>query len=111
MSDMKDTIKNLCKENDVTVNQLEKSLGFGTGYISKLDKSNPTLDKVQSIADYFGVPITFIISGSDPVVIEARTDYELTKMNDRLKAYALKLNKLSSSKQELIEKMIDELEN
>ena len=49
---LKERIKTLCKENGITVNKLEKTLGFGTGYIAKLDNSVPNTAKIQLIADF-----------------------------------------------------------
>lgn len=52
-------IKDLCKSRGITPTALERELGFGRGYIGKLRTINPTADKLQRIADYFGVPLTY----------------------------------------------------
>lgn len=60
---MKERIKELCKRNDISMNALEKKLGFGAGYISKLKNSNPNMKKISAIADYFNVSVDYILYG------------------------------------------------
>lgn len=48
-------IKALCKKAGTSVSQLEKTLGFGNGSIRKWDTSPPAFERVQKVADYFGV--------------------------------------------------------
>lgn len=86
----KERIKELCVKNGITVNKLEKTLGFGTGYISKLDKSTPNSKKLQLIADYFEVSLDYLLTGKEPtdskytadtahLVAQIRKDAELTE--------------------------------
>ena len=108
---IKDRIKELCKQKNVSMNQLEKELGFGVGYISKLGTTTPNAKKIKIIADYFNVSVDYLMTGKDydtPIGM-AITDVALSNMEDRLKEYALKLNELSKEKQDLVLKMIDEL--
>lgn len=63
---IKDRIKDLCVKNGITVNKLETSLGFGTGYISKLNKSTPNTKKIQMIADFFNVSVDYLMTGKEP---------------------------------------------
>ena len=55
--DMKERVQELCKKNGISVSELEKTLGFGNGYISKLGQSTPNTSKIKLIADYFNVSI------------------------------------------------------
>ena len=64
--DLKDRIKELCKERGISVSKLERDCGFSNGYISKLDKSTPNTKKIQTIADYFGVSLDFLTTGETP---------------------------------------------
>ena len=50
-------IKELCKERGTTIAALERDLGFGRGYISKIDRHQPSLKKVAQIAEYLGVTV------------------------------------------------------
>lgn len=58
---LKEKIKELCKKKKISVNKLETDLGFGTGYVSKLDKTNPNMSKLSQIADYFDVSIDMLL--------------------------------------------------
>ena len=65
---LKERIKTLCKEKGITVNKLEKTLGFGTGYVAKLHNSVPNTAKIQLIADFFGVSVDFLMTGEKPEI-------------------------------------------
>lgn len=57
-----ETIKDLCKEKGVTVTKVEKDLGFAKGSLCKLNTNKPSLEKVQKLADYFGVSVAYLSS-------------------------------------------------
>ena len=59
---MLDKIKELCKENGMSVSQLEQSLGFCNKAIYKWDEQTPGIDRVKKVADYFGVTVDYLIS-------------------------------------------------
>lgn len=109
---IKERIKDLCKKKGITVNKLETELGFGTGYISKLDKSTPNAKKIQLIADYFNVSVDYLISGKkhEASIKTANVDLALSGMPERLKAYMLKLASMPKEKQDFIMQSIDMLE-
>lgn len=46
-------IKALCKEKKISVNQLEKELGFGGGTIYKWQTVSPSVANLQKVADFF----------------------------------------------------------
>lgn len=75
--DLKERIKSLCKDNGISMNKLEDVLGFGKGYISKLNSSTPNTAKIKKIADYFGVSITYLLDGED------KTNQKLTDRDER----------------------------
>lgn len=55
------SIKRLCKSNNITVGELEKTIGLSQGLVSKWLKTTPSLDKIIDIADYFHVPLDEVI--------------------------------------------------
>lgn len=61
--DLKERIKELCKKNNISMNQLEQELDFGKGYISKLGKSTPNATKVQQLANRLGVSVDYLMTG------------------------------------------------
>lgn len=58
-------IKQLCKKKGVTVTGTEKELGFSRGSLCKVDKSKPSMEKVQKLAKYFEVPVSYLINEED----------------------------------------------
>jgi len=62
---MLDTIKQLCKQNGVPISGLEKTLGFSAGSVRKWDSSPPSIDKVVKVAEYFNVPVDYILQGKE----------------------------------------------
>ena len=62
---MLENIQKLCDERDVTIAQLERDLNFGRGSIYKWNKNSPSIDKVQKVAEYFGVSTDFLLYGFD----------------------------------------------
>ena len=62
---MKERIKALCKDNGISMNKLEETLGFGKGYISKLVSSTPNATKIKKIADYFNVSVDYLMTGNE----------------------------------------------
>lgn len=58
-------IENLRKSNKISQGKLEKELGFSNGSISKWKTSMPTTERLQKIADYFGVTIDYLMTGKE----------------------------------------------
>ncbi|MDR0923648.1 MAG: helix-turn-helix transcriptional regulator [Hungatella sp.] len=58
-------IENLRKSQKISQGKLEKELGFSNGSISKWKTSMPTLERLQKIADYFGVTIDYLTTGEE----------------------------------------------
>ena len=54
-------IAKLCEEQKISISELEKKMGFGRCTIVKWKKSNPTVDKLKKVADYFGVSIEYFL--------------------------------------------------
>ena len=64
--DLKERIQELCKQHGISMNQLEQELNFGKGYISKLGKSTPNVNKIQLIANRFNVTVDYLMTGETP---------------------------------------------
>lgn len=67
---LKNIIK-LCRERGISISKLEKTLGFGNATIRGWENSSPSVDKIKKVADFFGVSIEVLISGSDDEEEEA----------------------------------------
>ena len=99
-------IKNLCKERGITITGLERELGFAKGSISKIDKNQPSYDRLEKLANYFGLPIEFFSEVQnfahpkeyyDPETLEmAQALYDDPELRALMKA-AMSVNKDSIS--------------
>ncbi|PKM74783.1 MAG: hypothetical protein CVU92_04735 [Firmicutes bacterium HGW-Firmicutes-17] len=58
-------IRTLCTNKGMSIGGLEKELGFGNGSIFKWGASSPSVDRLQKVADYFGVTVDFLLSDCD----------------------------------------------
>jgi len=64
---MLDKIKDLCKENGITIKDLEIALGFSHGTIGHWNKSKPKYDKLILVAKYFGMTVHELLGEENPV--------------------------------------------
>lgn len=69
-----EVIKNLCDKNGISVTALEAKLGFGRGSIGKMRSSQPSIKRIQKIADYFGVSVDYLM-GDDNVQNQGQDGY------------------------------------
>jgi len=79
-----ENIQYLCGEQGTSVPKLEQSLGFGKGAIYKWEKSSPTADKLQKVANYFRVSLDYLLGRGDiydvgRAIKEEREDQRLTE--------------------------------
>lgn len=61
---LKERVQELCQQKGITAQQAEIKLEFAKGSISKLNLNTPTAAKIQKIADYFEVPLDFLLGRS-----------------------------------------------
>lgn len=87
---LKERIQQLCRNANISMNQLEQELGFGKGYISKLGKSTPNATKIQQIANYFNVTVDYLMTGNKEssekkeVALTKRDERDIAKDLDRI---------------------------
>lgn len=62
-------IQNLCSSKDTTLIGLEREIGLGRGTIRNWDKSSPSVDKLQKVADYFKVSTEYLLLGFDRAIL------------------------------------------
>lgn len=53
-------IKLLAKERKISIRKLEEDLGYGNGTIRRWETTSPGFDKVEKVADYFGVTTDYL---------------------------------------------------
>lgn len=61
------SIRQLCKNRNIAISQLENDLNFGAGLISRWSKNSPSIDKIVDIADYFHVAIDEVVGRNNIV--------------------------------------------
>lgn len=60
-------VKLLCEKNNTNIYNLEKVLGLSSSSISHYKYGGqPKAERAQLIADYFGVPVSYLITGEMP---------------------------------------------
>ena len=60
-----DRIKNLAQKQGLSINSLEKKLGYSRNTIYNLKTSKPSTERLQEIADYFNVPTDYLLGRTD----------------------------------------------
>ena len=58
---LRDVIKDLAVKKKISVAELERTLGFGNGSISKWNKQSPSVDKLNKVANYFDVSVDYLL--------------------------------------------------
>lgn len=103
-----------CKLRDskgLNDSEVAKYGGFPKSTFSdwKKGKSCPKLFKLIKIAECLDCSLDYLVTGKEhhSVVEEATKDLALSKMDSKIKGYALKLSKLSDKEQENIMNLID----
>ena len=77
---MYDRIKSLCNQKGVTITGTEKDLGFARGSLCKVDTNKPSMERVNKLADYFGVSVEYLMTGE---TTEEKKDITLTRRDER----------------------------
>lgn len=58
---IKSRIKDLANIRHISVAELERSLDFANGSITKWDKQSPSAERLQKVADYFNVSTDYLL--------------------------------------------------
>ncbi len=58
-------IESLRKSQGLSQGKLEKQLGFSNGSISKWKNSTPKVERLQKLADFFGVSVEYLMTGKE----------------------------------------------
>lgn len=81
---MYDIFEKLCQERNITPYRVCKETGLTTSTISnwKAGRYTPKADKLQKIADYFGVPLSYLLTGQEDEPTKEKSP-ELTARDER----------------------------
>ena len=84
-------IKTLCNENKISIAELERILGFGNGSIRRWSTSNPSINNLNKVAEYFGLSIQYFVDSEIQLSKEA---LDLAKEYESLSSKQKELVKL-----------------
>lgn len=78
-------IKELAKSRGKSLGQVEEELGYGRNTLYKIKHSSPSADRLQEIADYFGVTLDYLVGRSDnPSASPDSTTIDLSNLRERV---------------------------
>ena len=80
-----DKILVLCNERGVSVASVEKACGMSHGVIRRWNKQAPSADRLQRVAEYFGVTISYLLGDANNRKGEYYVDPEVSLMVQQLK--------------------------
>lgn len=67
-------IKKLCENRNETIAGLERKTGISNGTIRRWDKISPSVEKVQTVADFFNVSVDYLLGRSSTPFINSDED-------------------------------------
>ncbi|WP_367293863.1 helix-turn-helix domain-containing protein [Lactococcus lactis] len=73
--DLYEKIKELAAQKNVSIRQVEEKLKFSNATIRRWKTQTPGVDKIQKVADYFGVTVDFLL-GREEIKGEVLDDTE-----------------------------------
>lgn len=100
-------IKTLCKEKKISVNKLEEILEISKGSLCKIDVNKPSAEKMQKIADFFGVTVEFLATGEE----SKEQENEIVAKNDTEKRLLLLCRRAESASDQDKEMILKNFEN
>lgn len=74
MHSLFDKIKELCRKQGISLNQLEEKLGYGRNSLYSLKNKKPNAERISEIADYFGVSTDYLLGRTDNPRIATEAD-------------------------------------
>jgi transcriptional regulator with XRE-family HTH domain len=101
-----DIIKQLCKEKNISISQLENELDFGNGSIAK-SKGNMSADRMYQIAKYLKVPMEYLMTGK--TIQEADDEVAIIRQQQSILLEISKVNEKLSEAYKTLDKCKDEL--
>lgn len=94
MMSIKEKIKELAMSKHMSIAELERTLDFANGSISKWDKQSPSAERLQKVAKYFDVPVDSLLDTKDS--------------NDPISYYRIDTKGLNPEDVEDIKKQLDQ---
>lgn len=67
-------IKDLAKSRGISISKLEENLGLAKNALYAIKRNQPSADRLQQIADYFGVSTDYLLGRTDNPRIATEAD-------------------------------------
>ena len=67
-------VKELCRKQGISLNQLEEKLSLGKNSLYGLKRNQPSAERLQEIADYFNVSTDYLLGRTDNPRIATKDD-------------------------------------
>lgn len=77
---MVDRIINAIQQKGMSINAVEKKLGFGNGAIKRFNNSSPSIDKIIKLSNFLNVSLEWIVTGKEPINNIAEDEHELLSL-------------------------------
>lgn len=106
--DLYERIKELSTGQKISIRQLEEKLNYGNGTIGRWKKSNPSIDKVQKVADYFHVSVDYLLGRTNNPV---ENNTKFADLDDDTVRLAYKGNQISDDDRKKILKIFSLLKD
>lgn len=105
-------IEELRKKRKISQGNLEKELGFSNGSYSKWKNSIPTHERLQKLADYFGVSVEYLTTGKDDRLSERNVDVDFMLLtDDDSREVLIEYKTLDKDRKEMLKKYLEFLKN
>ncbi|MGS0666415.1 helix-turn-helix domain-containing protein [Staphylococcus arlettae] len=84
-SNIGESIKTLCKANNIPFSKLEKETGISNGQISRWVASSPSVENANKVADYFNVSIDYLLGKEEQKPVNSEIQSVIAQMQDMTK--------------------------
>lgn len=93
-----ENVKNAAKMRNISINQIEKDLGFPRSSIAKFNSNVPSSDKIFAIAKYLDVSMEYLMTGEAP----ERSSTGISNIDDEAMEIFRLYKKLNSDAQKIV---------
>lgn len=104
-----DRIKELAKNQGLSINLLEEKLGYSRNTIYNLKNSKPSTERISEIADYFNVSTDYLLGRTDNPAIAGNsvTKAEIDLKKDAVKSFFYDGHELNNEDLDLISSLLE----
>ena len=79
-----DRIKELADKQNLSIRRLEEKLGFGNGVINRWRKTTPGVDKIEAVANFFGVTTDYLLGRTDTPQFTRKDERDIQKILEEM---------------------------